>query len=78
MQEHVMPAQLFVKTELAKDPNKNFYIRVKNLPELYEEKNILKFLKKKIPDFNFSKLVMESRPQRSKKSKENFSGSVLI
>ena len=78
MQEHVMPAQLYVKTELAKDPNKNFYIRVKNLPELYEEKNILKFLKKKIPDFNFSKLVMESRPQRSKKAKENFSGSVLI
>jgi len=53
-----------------------FYIRVKNFPELYEEKNILRFLKKKIPEFTHSKLIMEQRPQRA--AKENFSGSVLI
>ena len=58
-----------------------FYIRVKNFPELYEEKNILRFLKKKIPEFTHSKLVMEKRPQRTAKggkAEENFSGSVLI
>jgi len=53
-----------------------FYIRVKNFPELYEEKNILRFLKKKIPEFTHSKLIMEQRPQRA--AKEKFSGSVLI
>jgi len=69
LQEHVYPAQLYVKTKLAEEPTKMFYIRVKNFPELYEEKNILKFLKKKIPEFTHSKLVMEKRPQRTRTAK---------
>jgi len=64
LQEHVYPAQLVVKQGLDADETKMFYIRVKNFPELYEEKNILRFLKKKIPDFTHTKLVMEKRPQR--------------
>ena len=69
MQEHIMPAQLHVREQQKVDPNKNFIIRVNNFPDLYEEKNILKFLKKKIPEFTHSKLVMEKRPQRTGRGK---------
>lgn len=67
LNEHVLPAQLYVKQGLDADENKMFYIRVKNFPKLYEEKNILRILKKKIPDFTHTKLVMEKRPQRGGK-----------
>ena len=72
MHEHIMPAQLYVKTQLEKDPNLVFYVRVNNFPDLYQERNVLRFLTKKIPGFAHSKLILE------KDRHDNFTGSVLI
>jgi len=47
-------------------------VRVLNFPDLYQEKNILRFLTKKTPDFNHTKLLME------KDRHGDFTGSVLI
>ena len=47
-------------------------MRVLNFPDLYQERNILRFLTKKIPEFTHSKLIME------KDRNNNFTGSVLI
>ena len=67
-----MPAQLHVKTQMEQNASQMFYVRIANFPDLYAEKNILKFLTKKIPSFNHSKLVCE-------KNKANrFTGSCLI
>jgi len=35
MHEHIMPAQLHVKTQLEQDPRQVFYVRVCNFPDLY-------------------------------------------
>ena len=43
-----------------------------NFPDLYQERNLLRFLTKKIPEFKHSKLIME------KDRNANFTGSVLI
>ena len=67
-----MPAQLHVKTQLEQDPKSCFYVRVLNFPDLYQERNILRFLTKKTPEFNHTKLLME------KDRYGNFTGSVLI
>ena len=72
MHEHIMPAQLHVKKQLEQDARSLFYVRVLNFPDLYQERNILRFLTKKIPEFKHSKLLME------KDSYEKFTGSVLI
>ena len=61
MQEHIFPAQLQVKEDLAKNPSKMFYVRVTNFPNIYTENNILRFLNKKIPNFKHSKLIMEEK-----------------
>ena len=72
MHEHIMPAQLHVKTKLEQDPKQMFYVRAMNFPDLYQERNLLRFLTKKIPEFKHSKLIME------KDRNANFTGSVLI
>jgi len=72
MHEHIMPAQLHVKKQLEQDPKQMFYVRVCNFPDLYQERNILKFLAKKIAGFNHSKLILE------KDAHNLFTGSVLI
>jgi len=61
LQEHIFPAQLKVKEDLDKDPSKMFYVRVVNFPDIYTEKNILRFLNKKIPNFKHSKLILEEK-----------------
>ena len=48
------------------------YVRLLNFPDLYQERNILRFLTKKIPSFTHSKLLME------KDRYQNFTGSVLV
>ena len=60
-----------------------FYVRISNFPDLYRETNILRFLTKKIPEFNHSKLLMESQEikqwnSQKKRRQNKFSGSVLI
>ena len=72
MHEHIMPAQLHVKTQLEQDPRQMLYVRICNFPDLYQERNILRFLTKKIEGFTHSKLLME------KDERKNFTGSVLI
>lgn len=72
MHEHIMPAQLHVKTQLEQDPNQVFYVRVCNFPDLYQERNILRFLTKKIAGFTHSKLIME------KDRHARFTGAVLV
>lgn len=59
LSEHVYPAQLHVKREQEETPEKLFYVRLVNFPDIYREKNILRFLSKKIPQFTHSKLLME-------------------
>lgn len=72
MHEHIMPAQLHVKTQLEQDSKQVFYVRVCNFPDLYQERNILRFLTKKIQGFTHTKLIME------KDRSGNFTGSALI
>lgn len=72
MHEHIMPAQLHVKTQLEQDSKQVFYVRVCNFPDLYQERNILRFLTKKIQGFTHTKLIME------KDRGGNFTGSALI
>ncbi len=48
------------------------YVRICNFPDLYQERNILRFLTKKIEGFTHSKLLLE------KDERKNFTGSVLI
>lgn len=73
MHEHIMPAQLHVKKSLEQDPKHTFYVRVCNFPDLYQERNILRFLTKKIAGFNHSKLLLEKDQYSG-----TFTGSVLI
>ena len=73
MHEHILPAQLHVKAQLEQDPRRVFYVRVCNFPDLYQERNILRFLTKKIAGFTHSKLLLE-KDQYS----NSFTGSVLI
>lgn len=49
-----------------------FYVRVMNFPELYRERNILRFLTKKIPQFTHTKLLLDEDRAG------NFTGSVLV
>ena len=70
--EHIIPAQLHVKIQLEQTPKQMFYVRILNFPDLYQERNILRFLTKKIPEFTHSKLHLE------KDLAGNFTGSILI
>ena len=60
MSEHITPGQLFIKSKLKENPGKNLLVCVSNIPELYQEKNMERFFKQKIANFECSKLILDS------------------
>ena len=72
MHELIMPAKLLVKKQLEQDLKQMFCVRICNFPALNQERNILKFLAKKIAGFNHWKLIL------AKDAHNLFTGSVLI
>jgi type II secretory ATPase GspE/PulE/Tfp pilus assembly ATPase PilB-like protein len=60
---------------LAKFKNKHFYIKIANIPKIYEEKHIMRFFSKQVANFKNSKMLPEYDKQNKTKF---FNGNVLI
>lgn len=73
--EHIIPAQLKVKQNMVKDNDKHFYIRVANIPKIYEEVHILRFFNKQVANFKNCKILPEYIKQKKTKL---FTGNVMI